>query len=123
MVSTVSSKGIKPVSVTCHENLVAVANAEENGNIVLLKLSASGELSEIPGALKQLGTTPSVPGQILFTRDGMMLVASLKQTNKIVAYKVDEGGVLGTSYEINSNSPVHHHHQYNSLYCAQHFRR
>jgi 6-phosphogluconolactonase len=106
LVSTVSSKGVKPVSITCHENLVAVANAGDNGNIVLFKLSAAGELSEIPGASKELGTTPTVPGQVSFTRDGMMLVASLKQTNKIVAYKVNTDGVLGTSYEINSNSPV-----------------
>lgn len=106
LVSTVSSKGVKPVSIACHENLVAVANAGDNGNIVLFQLSTSGELSEIPGASKELGTTSSVPGQVSFTRDGMMLVASLKQTNKIVAYKVNPGGVFGTSYEINSNSTV-----------------
>lgn len=106
LVSTVSSKGINPVSIACHENLVAVANAGDNGNIVLFKLSAAGALSEIPGASKDLGNTPTVPGQVSFTRDGMMLVASLKQTNKIVAYKLNTNGEFGTFYEIATNSPV-----------------
>ncbi len=35
LVSTVNSKGIKPVSIACYETLVAVANAGDNGNIVL----------------------------------------------------------------------------------------
>lgn len=106
LVSTVNSKGIKPVSIACHDNLVAVANAGENGNMVLFKLAASGELSEIQGAIKELGITPTVPGQVSFTRDGMMLVLSLKQTNKIVAYKVNASGEVGTSFEIPTNSPV-----------------
>lgn len=106
LVSTVSSKGVKPVSIACHENLVAVANAGDNGNLALFRLAATGELSEIQGALKELGTTPTVPGQVSFTRDGMMLVLSLKQANKMIAYKINVNGELGTSFEIPTNSPV-----------------
>lgn len=106
LVSTVSTNGVKPVSVSCHNNVVAVVNAGDNGNLALFNLSQKGVLSEIKGAVKSLGTSPSVPAQVSFTNDGTMLIITLKQANKIVAYKIDAAGILGSFFEINSNIAV-----------------
>jgi hypothetical protein len=106
LVSTVASNGITPVSVTCYNNLVAVVNSGENGNLVLFRISPAGELTPIQGATKILATSPSVPGQVSFTKDGTMLVITLKQANKILGYKIDASGTIGSNFEINSNIAV-----------------
>ncbi len=105
LISTISSNGNKPVSITCFNNLVYVLNANDNGKIAGYNLSNSGFLTPIEKAVATLDTTATNPAQISFLPDGKMLAITLKSTNKIIAFKLNDDGSLGEKFSINSNSP------------------
>jgi 6-phosphogluconolactonase (cycloisomerase 2 family) len=105
LTSTISSNGNKPVSVTCFNNLVYVVNANDNGNISGYNLSDYGILTPIQNGVVPLDTTATNPAQISFLPDGKMLAITLKTTNKIIAYKLNDNGTLGEKFSLSSNSP------------------
>lgn len=105
LTSTISSNGNKPVSVTCFNNLVYVVNANDNGNVSGYNLSDNGILTPIQNGVVTLDTTATDPAQISFLPEGKMLVLTLKTTNKIIAYKLNDNGSLGENFSLTSNSP------------------
>lgn len=92
MTDRISSGGTTPKSVTIHQNLLYVVNAGGSGNIAGFSISASGDLSAIPGSTQPLSTGASDPAQIEFAPGGNWLVVTEKATNVISAYSVGQGG-------------------------------
>lgn len=93
LLSTVDSKGIKPISVTQHDRLVYVLNAGGNGNISGFRIAGNGRLIAIPNSTRPLSSNASDPAQISFVNEGTALVITEKGTNKIISYTVN---YLGT---------------------------
>ncbi len=106
LTSTVPSRGIRPISIACYNNLVYVLHSNENGQIAGYKLSEAGVLTPIENTVKTLGTTATGPAQISFVLEGKMIVVTLKTVNKIIAYKLDANGVPGDLFSIETKSPT-----------------
>jgi 6-phosphogluconolactonase len=104
--STISSGGMRPVSITQHDGLVFVLNAGGNGNISGFHLSENGLLYAITGSTRPLSSNASGPAQIEFVNDGEVLVITEKATNKIITYRVNENGRPGAMHSITSANPT-----------------
>ena len=104
--STVSSGGMRPISITVHNDLVYVLNAGGSGNISGFRLNDNDELQAIAGSVKPLSSSSSDPAQVSFTDEGTVLVITEKGTNKIVTYTVDDMGKPATMHSINSSTPT-----------------
>ena len=106
LTSTVPSRGYRPISIACYNNLVYVLHSNENGQIAGYKLSEAGILTPIENTVKTLGTSATGPAQISFVLEGKMIVVTLKSVNKIIAYKLDANGVPGDLFTVESKSPT-----------------
>lgn len=103
---TISTAGIKPVSVTTRNGKTFVVNAGGNGSLVGFKIDSFGILSRIGQPEIELNSTPAVPAQISFDASGNFLVISEKLTNRLVSYYVDVLGNLSLSSSIDSQTPT-----------------
>jgi 6-phosphogluconolactonase (cycloisomerase 2 family) len=101
-VSMVQSGGVRPISITVHNDLVFVLHSGENGTITGFKLSDAGLLTAIEGTKRVLGDSATNPAQVSFALNGSMLVVTLKAMNKIVAYPLDVQGKPGTPISVAS---------------------
>jgi len=106
LVSTISSGGIRPVSVTRYNNLVFVLNADAPGNISGFTINDNGMLSAIAGSTRPLSAANVGPAQIEFVNEGTALVITEKATNKIITYTVNASGVPGAMHMITSSNPT-----------------
>ncbi|WP_462249105.1 lactonase family protein [Ferruginibacter sp.] len=104
--STVSSGGVRPVSITQHDDIVYVLNAGGSGNISGFKLRENNKLTAIPNSTRPLSSTASGAAQISFVREGKVVVITEKATNKIITYTVNEWGIPGAIHSINSANPT-----------------
>jgi 6-phosphogluconolactonase len=104
--STVSSGGMRPVSITQHQNIVYVLNAGGNGNISGFKLSSNDKLIPITNSTRALSSTAAGAAQISFVNEGKVLVITEKATNKIITYTVNEWGITGAMHSITSANPT-----------------
>ncbi len=95
LVSTASSGGIRPISLTAHHGVLYVLNDGGNGNIAGLRYSESGQLTPIANSSRPLSSSASAPAQIEFTPDGDRLIVTEKGTNVIGSYDVAANGVAG----------------------------
>ncbi len=94
LVSTSSSEGSDPISLTTNGNLVYVLDAAGTGNIAGFTLSQWGTISFIRGSIQPLsGATSPSPEQIGFNNNGNILVVTEKATNTIDTYTVNWKGV------------------------------
>jgi 6-phosphogluconolactonase len=93
LVSKTPSGGVRPVSLTVHDDLVYVLNGggDTGGNISGFRVSEQGALRPIAGATQPLSGNNTAPAQIEFDPDGDNLVVTEKATNKIVLYRVVRG--------------------------------
>jgi 6-phosphogluconolactonase len=98
LVSTVSSGGTTPKSVTVYNNLVYVLNAGGSGNISGFQLESDGTLEPLAGSTRPLSSAASDPAQVSFTSDGSAMVVTEKATNTIVSYIVTEAGTPGAMH-------------------------
>jgi len=96
----VSSGGLFPASLTLHKRWLYVLNSGGDGNITGFTLGVNGHLTPIAGSTRSLnadGTNPPFflvsPAQVGFDRSGDYLIVTVKGTNTILAYSVDEDGV------------------------------
>jgi 6-phosphogluconolactonase (cycloisomerase 2 family) len=92
-VSTVSSGGVQPISLTASNGLLYVLNAGGTGNISGLRYDANGTLTPIAGSTRALSSSNSAPAQIEFTPSGNRLVVTEKAANIIGTYDVPASGV------------------------------
>jgi 6-phosphogluconolactonase (cycloisomerase 2 family) len=95
LVDKVPCGGSEPVSVVQHNNLVYVANAGGNSNVVGFSLGGKGKLTPIPGSIAFLSTSNSGPGSVSFSPDGRFLLVTEKVTNNIDVFPVQTDGKLG----------------------------
>lgn len=100
--STVSSGGMRPVSVTQYQNIVYVLNAGGSGNISGFRLGNNNRLISIPNSTRALSSSSAGAAQVSFVNNGKVLVVTEKATNKIVTYKVNEWGIPGAMHSITS---------------------
>lgn len=105
LISTVSSRGIMPVSITAEDEIVYVLNAGGDGNIAGFR-SNDGRLRPIANSVRPLSSTASGAAQISFTKNGRVLAITEKATNKIITYTVNENGVPGAMNSIVSANPT-----------------
>lgn len=100
--STVSSGGMRPVSITQHDNIVFVLNAGGMGNISGFKLVNNNMLTPIANSTRPLSSSASGAAEVAFVNDGKVLVVTEKATNKIITYTVNENGIPGMMHSITS---------------------
>ncbi|WP_309613963.1 beta-propeller fold lactonase family protein [Flavobacterium sp.] len=93
LVDKISSNGIRPVSVTTHDNLLYVLNAGGTGNISGFTISDTHHLYQIQNAIKPLSSSSSGAAQIQFNESGSQLVVTEKATNSILTYTVSISGL------------------------------
>lgn len=104
--STVSSGGMRPVSIARYGNLVYVLNAGGDGNISGFTLNGDGTLAVVANSTKPLSAAGVGPAQIDFINEGKVLVVTEKGTNKIISYTVNEEGIPGMMHSISSANPT-----------------
>lgn len=90
--SVVNSGGQRPISVTEHDGMVVVLNAQGEGNITAFN-NEHGVLQAVPGSARPLSATSGTnPAQVGFSSDGDALVVTEKGTNRITTYAVSDHG-------------------------------
>lgn len=105
-VSTVSSGGTTPVSVTMHNDLVYVLNSGGSGNISGFSLHADGSLHPIANSTRPLSSASAGAAQVSFVADGNAVAITEKATNKIITYTISSQGIPGTMHSITSAHPT-----------------
>jgi len=93
LVNRVSSRGVKPVSITSRGNMVYVVNAGD-GKVAGFHVSENGQLSPIAGGVSRLSQAGAAPGEISFNPEGDTLYISEKSTNRISVYSLDASGAI-----------------------------
>ncbi|MBK8982103.1 MAG: beta-propeller fold lactonase family protein [Ignavibacteria bacterium] len=94
LAGTVSSGGVRPVSVTIHKKIIYVVNAGSD-NISGYRVANNGVMTPIAGSIQSLSATGSGPAQISFSPNGRFLYVTEKATNKISIFPVNSNGVAG----------------------------
>ncbi|MBI5284014.1 MAG: beta-propeller fold lactonase family protein [Chloroflexi bacterium] len=106
LVDRASSGGIRPVSITVHDNVLYALNAGGSGSIAGFRIRGDGELAPIAGSIQPLTSASAGPAQIQFTPDGEQLIVTEKATNAIVTYEVEDGVASGpVSHASNGATP------------------
>lgn len=105
-VSTVSSGGTTPVSVTVNNDLVYVLNSGGSGNISGFRLHADGSLHPIASSTRPLSSASAGAAQVSFVADGNAVAITEKATNKIITYTINAQGIPGTMHSITSANPT-----------------
>lgn len=85
------SNGVRPVSLTVHDDLLYVLNAGSD-EITGFRVGADGSLAPLPGSTRPLSGASTGPAQVQFNTDGNVLVVTEKATNRIVTFTVDADG-------------------------------
>lgn len=92
LLSTVASGGLRPVSVTEHDGIVYVLNADGAGNVAGFR-NAHGELKPLANSVRELSASGgTAPAQVGFNPDGEVLVVTEKGSNKLTTYRVRQDG-------------------------------
>ena len=92
--STLSSGGIRPISVTAFGDLIYVLNAGDGNvaaNISGFRLTG-GQLTALEGSTRALSAANPNPAQIEFAPNGTILVVTERDTNLISTFNVGSNG-------------------------------
>ncbi len=90
--STVDSGGQRPISVTEHDGVVYVLNAEGAGNVNGFR-NVAGVLHALSGSTQPLSAAGGTgSAQVGFSPDGDVLLVTEKATNKLSSYRVRRDG-------------------------------
>ncbi len=90
---TVTTGGIKPVSVSVYNDRLVVLN-NGSDNINGFKIGAGGTLTPIEGSLKSLSGAGVDAPQVSFTPGGELVIVTEKATNILGTFKVKYDGSL-----------------------------
>jgi 6-phosphogluconolactonase len=94
LVDVVDSGGVRPISVTVHENFLYVLNEGGTPNITGFTIGDDGTLTPLAGSTQPLiGGTGADPAQVNFNSDGTLLVVTEKLGNRLDTYVVDANGL------------------------------
>jgi 6-phosphogluconolactonase len=90
--STVESGGQRPISVTEHDGVVYVLNADGAGNVTGFR-NLGGTLQPLSGSTQPLSAASGTgSAQVGFSPDGDVLLVTEKATNKLTSYRVRRDG-------------------------------
>jgi 6-phosphogluconolactonase len=90
--STMDSGGQRPISVTEHDGVVYVLNAEGAGNVTGFR-NVAGTLQPLSGSTQTLSAASGTgSAQVGFSTDGDVLLVTEKATNKLTTYRVRRDG-------------------------------
>jgi 6-phosphogluconolactonase len=94
LVGVFDSGGVRPISLTLHNDLLYVLNEGGTPNITGFTVGEDGTLTPLAGSTQPLiGDTAADPAQVGFSRDGNLLVVTEKAGNRLNTYTVDENGL------------------------------
>jgi 6-phosphogluconolactonase len=104
LVDVVDSGGIRPISLTLHENLLYVLNAGGTPNITGFTVGDDGALTPLASSTQPLigGAAADAP-QVGFSSDGSLLVVTEKAGNRLDTYTIDENGLPSAPIDNPSN--------------------
>ncbi len=91
--STVDSGGQRPISVTEHDGIVYVLNADGAGNITGFR-NQRGQLQALGSSQPLSAATGTGSAQVGFSPDGDVLLVTEKATNKLSSYRVRRDGSI-----------------------------
>jgi len=104
LVDVIDSGGIRPISLTVHDNLLYVLNEGGTPNITGFTVGDDGTLMPLAGSTQPLiGGTAADPAQVNFNPDGTLLVVTEKAGNRIDTYTIDENGLPSAPIDNASN--------------------
>ncbi|CAN5620020.1 hypothetical protein BH10BAC2_BH10BAC2_45540 [soil metagenome] len=106
LLSTVSSGGTQPVSISQHDGLVYVLNSGGDGNISGFWFNSSGTLSPITNSTKPLSAIAAGAAQISFVEEGKVVAITEKATNTITTYTIKNNGTPGVMHTLASSNPT-----------------
>lgn len=96
LVDKVNSGGVRPISLTVHDDLLYVLNEGSTPNITGFTISDTGELTPLSGSTRPLtGGSTADPAEVSFSNDGALLTVTEKAANLIDVYVVGSDGVAG----------------------------
>lgn len=96
LVNKVASGGVRPISLTVHDNLLYVLNEGGIPNITGFTISDTGGLTPLAGSTRPLTAGSAAdPAEVSFSNDGALLVVTEKAANLIDVYVVGSDGVAG----------------------------
>jgi 6-phosphogluconolactonase (cycloisomerase 2 family) len=101
--SPVPSGGMRPTSLTLHDDLLYVMNAGSN-SIAGFRLDRKRGPEPIAGSIQSLGAGTSVPSQIQFDKSGRVLIVDERGSSTIDTFVVDHRGVAGPAHTVPSNA-------------------
>lgn len=91
LVDVVNSGGVRPISVTVHENLLYVLNEGGTPNITGFTVGNDGTLTPLAGSTRSLiGGTGADPAEVSFNNDGTLLVVTEKLGNRLDSYTIGQ---------------------------------
>ena len=90
------SGGIRPVSVTVHDDVVYVLNTGSD-SVSGFHINDRGNLTPIANSARALSTTGTGAAEVKFTHDGDALIVTEKATNTIDTFEVSDDGVAGAA--------------------------
>lgn len=99
LVSTVSSGGVGPRSLTVHDDLLYVVNGFGLGTVQGFRIRPNGALTPLAGSHRELGSAGSEPVQVSFHPDGTLLVVSELFADRISVFQIGTDGLPGSVTE------------------------
>jgi 6-phosphogluconolactonase len=104
-VERVSSGGVRPTSLAIHGDTVYVLNAGEIAKISGFTLTAEGHITPIAGSTRTLaGGNITAPSQVVFSRDGELLLVTEKATGILDIFAMGDDGLSRSQTAIRSNN-------------------
>ncbi|MCG8315242.1 MAG: beta-propeller fold lactonase family protein, partial [Pseudomonadales bacterium] len=104
LLDTISSQGVRPVSIAVNKNRVYVLNAGSD-SIAGFKVNYHGKLVPIAESVRTLSGTGTAAAQISFSPRGDFLIVTEKATNTIVTFVLDEDNLPGEA-NVNASAGV-----------------
>jgi 6-phosphogluconolactonase (cycloisomerase 2 family) len=104
LIDVVSSGGVRPISLTLHDDLLYVLNEGGTPNITGFDVDEDGTLTQLAGSTRPLIDGGAAdPAQIGFSHDGDLLVVTDKSGNRLNTYTINEDGLAGPPRDNTSN--------------------
>lgn len=103
VVHTVPSGGSSPVAVAQRGQLLYVANAGPNANIVGFRITSDGNLQQLGSA--QFSNANAGPSGLAISGDGAFLAATERLNNRVDIFRINRDGTLGPIVSSPSSGP------------------
>jgi len=104
LVGVFDSGGVRPISLTVHDNLLYVLNEGGTPNITGFTIGDDGTLTPLADSTQPLiGGTAADPAQVSFNPDGTLLLVTEKAGNRIDSYTIDQNGLPSPPIDNASN--------------------